>query len=111
LRAACCADSGVAVADGFVGGGVFAEVVADVFDLDGEGEEFFAVVDGEGEADHFREDDHVAVVGADLGFGFGLAGFTEAFEEFLLVGGEAAFEAAALAGGEEVDELVHGHAL
>ncbi len=53
LRAACCSDAGVAVADGFVGGGVFAEVVADVFDFDVEGEVFFAVVDAEGEADHF----------------------------------------------------------
>ena len=53
LTSACCSDSGVAVADGFVGGGVFAEVVADVFDFDVEGEEFFAVVDAEGEADHF----------------------------------------------------------
>jgi hypothetical protein len=95
-----CADSGVAVADGFVGGGVFADVVADVFDADFEGEEFFAVVDAEGEADHFGEDDHVAVVGFDHGFGFGEAGFAEAFEEFLLAGWEAAFEAAALAGGE-----------
>lgn len=107
------ANAGVAVADGFVGGGVFAEVVADVFGLDGEGEEFFAVVDGDGEADHFGEDDHVAVVGADEGgfAGFGLAGFAEAFEEFFLAWGEAALEAAALAGGEELDELVHGHPL
>jgi hypothetical protein len=82
-----------------------------VFGFDVEGKEFFAVVDADGEADHFGEDDHVAVVGADHGFGFGEAGFAEAFEEFLLAGWEAAAEAAALAGGEEVDELVHGHAL
>ena len=90
------------MADGFVGGGVFAEVVADVFDFDFEGEEFFAVVDAEGEADHFGEYDHVAVVGADHGgfaFAHGLAGFAEAFKEFLLSGWEAAFEAASLAGG------------
>ena len=53
MASACGADSRVAMADGFVGGGVFAEVVADVFDFDVEGEEFFAVVDAEGEADHF----------------------------------------------------------
>ena len=111
MASACGADSWVAVADGFVGGGVFAEVVADVFDFDVEGEEFFAVVDGDGEADHFGEDDHVAVVGADEGFAFGGAEFAEAFEEFFLAGGEAAAEAASLAGGEQVDELVHGHAL
>ena len=99
------------MADGFVGGGVFAEVVADVFDFDVEGEEFFAVVDADGEADHFGEDDHVAVVGADHFLGFLLAGFAEAFEEFFLAWGEAAAEAAALTSGEEVDELVHGHAL
>lgn len=106
--------AGVAVADGFVGGGVFAEVVADVFDFDVEGDEFFAVVDADGEADHFGEDDHVAVVGADelfFTFAFGLLEFAEAFEEFFLAWGESASEAAALAGGEEVDELVHGHAL
>jgi len=79
LASTCGADSWVAVADGFVGGGVFAEVVADVFDFDVEGEEFFAVVDADGEADHFGEDDHVAVVGADHFFGFVLAGFAEAF--------------------------------
>ncbi len=103
MASACCADSWVAVADGFVGGGVFAEVVADVFDFDVEGEEFFAVVDAEGEADHFGEDDHVAVVGADHGgfaFADGLAGFAEAFEEFLLTGWETSTETAALAGGE-----------
>ena len=95
--------AGVAVADGFVGGGVFAEVVADVFDFDVEGEEFFAVVDAEGEADHFGEDDHVAVVGADHGgftFAHLLADFAEAFQEFLLTRWEAAFEAAALPGGQ-----------
>ncbi len=102
------------MADGFVGGGVFAEVVADVFGGDGEGEVFFAVVDGDGHADHFGEDDHVAVVGADGGFlaAFGaLVGFAEAFEELALAGWEAAAEAAALAAREELDELVHGHAL
>ena len=111
MTSPCCPNAGVAVADGFVGGGVFAEVVADVFDFDVEGEEFFAVVDADGEADHFGEDDHVAVVGADEGFGFGEAGFAEAFEELLLAWWEPASEAAALPGGEEVDELVHRHAL
>jgi hypothetical protein len=99
------------VADGFVGGSVFTEVVANVFGFDIEWKEFFPVVHTDSKTDHFREDDHVAVVGADHGFGFGEAGFAEAFEEFLLTGGESASEAAALAGGEQVDELVHGHAL
>ena len=50
-------------------------------------------------------------MGADDAFGFLLADFAEAFEEFFLSGWEPAAEAAALAGGKEVDELVHGHAL
>lgn len=99
--------------DDFGGGGELAEVVADHFGGDGEGEEFLTVVDGEADADHFGEDDHIAAVGAEGGFVLEVLGFDlpDFFEEADVAGGEAAAEGAALAGGEEADDVVHGEFL
>jgi len=102
------------VADDFVGGGVLAEVVADVFALDFDRYEFLAVVNPDGEPDELGEHDHVAVVGADddlLALHHELVGLTKPFEQLLLARAKPAAEAAALPAGQQVDELVHGHPL
>lgn len=90
--------------DFFHGGCEFAEVVAEHFWGDFDGCEFFSVVYGDGFADHFWEDDHVAAVGF---YDFFLAfffleffGFSEFFEEGFLFWGEASYEGSSLAGWE-----------
>lgn len=93
----------------FSGGGELAEVMTDHFGGDGEGEEFFAIVDSETDIEHFGEDDHIAAVGADGSFVLEVLGFhfTDFFEEADMAGREAAEEGTALAGGKEADDFIH----
>lgn len=94
----------------FSGGGELAEVMTDHFGGDGEGEEFLAIVDSKTDIEHFREDDHIAAVGADSGFVLEVLGFhfTDFFEEADMAGREATEEGAALASGKEADDFIHG---
>ncbi len=91
--------AGHAVFDDFSGGGELAEVVANHFGGNGEGEEFLAIVDSEADIEHFREDDHIAAVSADGSFVLEVLGsyFTDFFEEANMAGREATEEGAALA--------------
>ena len=72
--------------------------------------ELVTVVDGDGEVDHFGENDHVTAVGFDNNFfplpGL-LSGSSEIRQELLLSWRKSSFESSSSARREQFDERVH----
>lgn len=72
--------------------------------------ELVTVVNGDGEVNHFRENDHVTAVGShnDLfTLLYRLPGSSEFHQEFLLAWRESSLESPSPACGEQFDERVH----